>query len=89
MGVKVREHRGAWWLFVDHQGRRKAKRVGTGRPGKKAAEQAALKIQVRLAEGDTRVFEPEPATVPTFKEYAERWLARKTGKASTVEAVKS
>jgi hypothetical protein len=85
-GVKAREHRGAWWLFVDRKSRRKAKRIGTGKLGRKAAEQAAMKIQARLAHGDTRVFTPEPVTVPTFKEYAERWLARKNGKTSTVEA---
>ena len=28
MGVKVRYRKGAWWVFVHHGGRRKAKRVG-------------------------------------------------------------
>ena len=34
MGAKVREKDGAWWVFVNHQGRRKAKRIGVGKPGK-------------------------------------------------------
>jgi len=74
MGVKVREWKGAWWLFVDHQGRRKARRVGTGRDGKKAADLAKIKIQARLAEGgDLSVLDPSVA-VPTLKDYAQHWL---------------
>src|SRR5438552_18238566 len=41
MGVKVRQMRGAWWVFVHHAKRRKAKRVGEGPHGKKAAQLAA------------------------------------------------
>jgi hypothetical protein len=28
MGVKVRFHKRAWWVFVDHRGRRRAKKIG-------------------------------------------------------------
>ena len=31
MGVKVKERPkgpGTWWIFIDHQGKRKAKKVG-------------------------------------------------------------
>src|SRR2546422_8622488 len=38
VGVKAKEWKGAWWVFVDHQGRRKAKRAGPGSRGKKLAE---------------------------------------------------
>jgi integrase len=79
MGVKVRERNGAWWLFVDHQGRRKAKRVGVGKDGKKSADLAAIKIRARLAEGGDLSVLAGPAPVPTFKEYAERWLAAVAG----------
>ena len=65
MGVKVRERDGAWWLFIDHQGRRKAKRVGVGKAGKKAAELAAIKLEARLAEGDTAILEAAPSS-PTW-----------------------
>ena len=51
MGVTVRERDGAWWLFVNHQGKRKAKRVGVGDTGKTAARKAAEKIQARLVLG--------------------------------------
>jgi integrase len=79
MGVKVREWKGAWWLFVDHQTRRKARRVGVGKKGKKSADLAAIKIQARLAEGgDLSILDPAPAT-PAFKVYAERWLSAVAG----------
>jgi len=72
--VKVREKRKGsrvWWLFIDYQGRRKARRIGD----RKAAELAAIKIRARLAEGDATVLAPAPASsVPTLAEYAERWL---------------
>jgi integrase len=74
MGVKVREWKGAGWLFVDHQGKRKARRVGVGRDGKKAADLAAIKIQARLAEGDTAVF-GGGQNVPLFRDAAAHWLA--------------
>ena len=28
MGVKSRFFRGAWWIFIDHHGKRRAKRIG-------------------------------------------------------------
>jgi integrase len=72
MGVKVRQRDGAWWVFIDWKGRRKAKRCGT----KKAAELAAVKIDAALKLGQLDVlYPPTPATaVPTFKDYAEKWL---------------
>jgi integrase len=52
MGVKVREKKkgsGVWWIFIDHQGRRKAKKVGKD---KKVAENIAKKVEAKLALGD-------------------------------------
>jgi integrase len=75
MGVRVKERKGAWWIYVCHNGKRKAKRIGEGDPGKKAAKTAAVKIQAMLALGDLSILEkPEKAApVPTFKEAIERW----------------
>ena len=70
MGVKVREKvkaPGQWWLFIDHKGRRKAKYVGKGKAGKKAAQLAAVQIAAKLASGDTTVFEDTRATALTFR----------------------
>ena len=41
MGVQVKAWKGAWWIFVDHKGQRKAKRIGTGKEGHRAAIAAA------------------------------------------------
>jgi len=94
MAVKVRDHRGAWWLFIDHEGKRKAKRVGPGRSGKKAAEQAAVQIQARLASGDLSPLHETPPSAPviTFEEYAKAWLethARPACKFSTARIYES
>jgi integrase len=78
MGVKVKEWKGAHWLVVVHKGKRKRKRVGTGRAGKKAAELAATKIAAKLAEGDLSVFDTPKPTGPalTFATVAEEWLRK-------------
>ena len=73
MGVKVRERpvgSGIWWIFIDHQGNRKAKKIGKN---KKMAIEAARKIEAKLALGDLGVIEEKPKP-PLFKEYAQLWL---------------
>ena len=37
MAVKVRQRKGAWWLFIDYHGKRKAKCVGDKRAAKQVA----------------------------------------------------
>jgi integrase len=73
MGVRIRERDGAWWIFVCHQGRRKAKRIGPGDAGKKAAKEAAGKIQGKLALGDVSALEPTEKPL-TLQAYADQWL---------------
>jgi len=70
MGVRIRERDGAWWVFVNHKGQRKAKRIGIGTVGKRAAEDVAKKIEASLALG-TRWDGP---TKITITDYAEKWL---------------
>jgi integrase len=80
MGVKIRERAGAWWLFIDHNGARKAKRVcavGQNRKeSRRAADLAAMKVEVRLAEGELGILEKatEPDPGPTLAAYAKTWL---------------
>ena len=74
MAVKVRERKGAWWLYVDHKGRRKAKCVGVGPRAKKAATAAAEKIQAKLALGDLSVFEDNRTPAVTLREHVDNWL---------------
>ena len=75
MGCTVREKDGAWWVFVHHQGRTKAKRIGPGRQGRDAAKAAAAKIQAKLVLGELKVCDASEAakTMPTFETIAKEW----------------
>src|SRR5262245_41760191 len=68
MGVKVKEWKGAWWVFVNHKGRRKAKRCAS----KRVAEGVRDKIDAKLKLGEVLSFDDAPR-VPTFDQYAEQW----------------
>ena len=48
MGVKVKFYRGAWWVFIDHLGRRRSKKVGD----QQAAQRIAKELRERLGRGD-------------------------------------
>ncbi|MEI6127738.1 MAG: site-specific integrase [Pseudomonadota bacterium] len=76
MGVTIREKpkgSGIYWLFINHQGKRKAKRVGD----KKAAQALARQVEQRLAAKDLGILKEEK-TVPLFKDYSELWLEKYT-----------
>ena len=68
MGVTAKYHKGAWWVFINHRGQRKAKKVGD-RP---TAFEVARKIRQRLTEGDLGLFSSD--TGPTLSIYATDWL---------------
>jgi integrase len=73
MGVKVKEKvkgAGEWWIFINHKGKRKAKKIGN----KRTATEAARKIEARLTLGEFDI-EEEKKEIPTFKEYSELWLS--------------
>src|SRR5438132_293976 len=82
MGVKVRKRSGVWWIFIDHHGRRKAKKIGS----REAAEKVKREVEARLALGDVGCLE-EAKPEPTFRAYCEHWV--KTDalrcKASTID----
>ncbi len=77
MGVKVKEKpagSGIWWVFMNHHGKRRAKKIGKGQKGRKLALDVAAKIQAKLAlrefglpGDDTRV------PCPTLKQYVRGW----------------
>lgn len=74
MGVRVREKpsgSGEWWVFINHQGRRKAKKIGKD---ESIAREVAEKIKAKLVLGELKI-EQINAKSPTFKEYAKIWLA--------------
>lgn len=77
MGVKVKPWKGAYWVFINHKGRRKAKRVGD----RKAAELVKVKIQAKLAEGDLSGLETRSEAPVTLQAYGETWLKTHAGQA--------
>ena len=71
MGVKIREKpkgSGVWWVFIDHQNKRKAKKIGKD---KRLAKEVAKQIEARLVLG---TFDMDNKKIPTFGEYAQRWI---------------
>ncbi|MBW2610226.1 MAG: site-specific integrase [Deltaproteobacteria bacterium] len=87
MGVKVRERpkgSGAWWIFIDHQGKRKSKKIGNDED---LARDVAEKIKAKLVLGELDLSKKD--NCPTFKAYAEKWLKLPSDrKESTMENYK-
>lgn len=73
MAVKVRWYDGAWYVMIDHKGKRKAKKFGTDAAAKLRAEEAAKLIAARLAMGDLGML--APPTALSLADYAETWLS--------------
>jgi integrase len=74
MGVKVRERpegSGVYWVMIDHQGKRKSKKIGKD---KTTANKIARKIEAKLVLGDMEMLEVKPTKQPSFEEYAKCWL---------------
>ena len=73
MGVKVREKvkgSGEWWMFINHRGKRKAKKIGNDRT---LAREVAKKVQAKLTLGEMDL-DKEEKQAPTFGEYAKKWI---------------
>ncbi len=72
MGVTVREKvkdSGEWWVFIAHQGRRTSRKVGD----RKAAREAARKIQARLTLGKGAFGQKAKLPAPRLKDYFKRF----------------
>ena len=68
MGVTVREKvegSGIYWVFVAHQGRRTSRKVGD----RKAAREAARKIQARLTLGKGAFGQKAKLPAPKLEQY--------------------
>jgi integrase len=79
MGVKVREiPKGSdkFWVIIHHQGRRKKKYCGTGKQGKKVAQQAAEKISalLKLPDADLKKLYHDKERIITLSDYAKKLL---------------
>jgi integrase len=86
VGVITKFHKGAWWIFVNYRGRRKAKRVGD----RASALEVARQIREAIACGAFYLPagpEPEPEAPPpppeSLQAYALTWLAGAAIKSST------
>ncbi|MBL6978173.1 MAG: site-specific integrase [Desulfobacteraceae bacterium] len=74
MGTSIREKpkgSGEWWIFINHRGTRKAKKIGKN---KKLARDTARKIEAKLTLGDLDMSKFN-RKCPTLKEYGKMWLA--------------
>ena len=72
MGVKVKEKvkgSGEWWIFIDHKGKRKSKKIGHD---KRIAQEAAKKIEAKLTLGEMGL-DDQSIKPPTLKEYIDGW----------------
>jgi integrase len=72
MSVLVREKdpkSGIYWVFINHQGRRRAKKIGD----RKTANSIAKEVRTKLAAGDLGVL-IETKPMPLLREYAQQWL---------------
>jgi integrase len=74
MGVTVREKvpgSDVWWIYINHKGKRASKKVGS----KRAAKETAVKIEKEIALERFNLQAAQVERVPTFEEYAEKWLS--------------
>ena len=62
-----------FWVFIDHKGKRKAKKIGKD---KRVALEVAKKIEAKLVLGDVGVLDEskKESGIPIFGDYAELWL---------------
>jgi integrase len=73
MGVRVKEKpkgSGTWWVFINHQGKRTSRKIGTDED---VALDVAKKIEARLVLEEFDI-EKGKSKTSTFKEYADTWL---------------
>jgi len=71
MSVQVREKikdSGDWWIFIEHHGQRRSKKIGRD---KRFALEAAKKIEAKLILGDFKLSKNEDVT---FGYYAKTWI---------------
>jgi integrase len=85
VGITVRKKNNQWYVFINHNGQRKAKCIGESRA---AAVQVKRVLEAKLALGDIGVFGEPNSKKPLFGEYADLWLkdhAKLVCKTSTID----
>ncbi len=68
MGAKVKYRNGAWWVFVNHHGRRKAKKVGD----RETAQRVAQAVRERIARRGLAL--PTASGEQSLRSFAGSWL---------------
>jgi integrase len=74
MGVRVREKplgSGVFWVFINHNGKRKARKIGTD---EKKANEVAEKIKAKIVLQDFNIKTRKKSTELLFKNYSKTWL---------------
>jgi integrase len=81
VGVKVKFWKETWWIFINHEGRRAAKKIGD----KSTALRIAQAIRGRIAEGDLELRHDSEQHL-TLRSYVTSWLStvKTTLKASSI-----
>jgi integrase len=85
VGVTVRKKDNQWYVFINHNGQRKAKCIGESLA---TAVQVKRVLEAKLALGDVGIFSEAESPMPLFGEYADTWLkdhVRLVCKTSTVD----
>ena len=72
MGVKVRQRDGLWWIFINHQNRRKAHKVGQKRAANKLGKELEAILQLQGWEGVLERLGESAAD--TIKSFGQQWL---------------
>jgi len=73
MGVRVREKRkgtGVFWVFINHEGRRRSLKAGS----LDVANEVAERLRIRLADAPDEVFKEREKPKPLFKIVVKQWL---------------
>jgi integrase len=89
VGITVRKKNNQWYVFINHNGQRKAKCIGENRA---AAVQVKRALEAKLALGDIGIFNEAEEKLPLFGEYADTWMKDHAGlvcKPSTIGGYKS
>jgi integrase len=89
VGVVIRKKAGHWYVFINHNGQRKAKCIGENRA---AAVQVKRVLEAKLALGDIGIFSNGTSQVPRFGEYADSWIENHANlicKPSTIDGYQS
>jgi integrase len=89
VGVVIRKKSGQWYVFVNHNGQRKAKCIGESRA---AAVQVKRALEAKLALGDIGIFNAGAPSCPRFGDYSDTWVenhAKLSCKPSTIDGYES